>query len=71
MREKSLWIICILFDLVLLVIGFIKHNFLISMMALALILVVKKKAYPLLFQKFDEEWDEKRATFKAKRSEKI
>ncbi|EOL44665.1 hypothetical protein RV11_GL002414 [Enterococcus phoeniculicola] len=69
MKKKLFWILCILADLVLLVIGFIKSNFLISMLALGLILFIKQKSYPLLFQTFDEEWDKKRAAFKAKRRE--
>ncbi|MDN6146566.1 MAG: hypothetical protein L0J02_10315 [Tetragenococcus koreensis] len=65
--RKFCWIMVIILDLVLFTYGFIYKNWILSIIALWLILIVRLFAYDLLFKKFDEKWDKKHKNYKKKK----
>ncbi|BAK95406.1 hypothetical protein TEHAL1_19040 [Tetragenococcus halophilus] len=67
--RKFCWIMVIILDLVLFTYGFIYKNWILSIIALGLILIVRLFAYDLLFKKFDEKWDKKHKNYKKRKKE--
>ncbi|GAA3010063.1 hypothetical protein GCM10019998_02720 [Tetragenococcus solitarius] len=70
-KGKICWTILVLLDAVLLLCGFIYKNWVLSLMALGLILMVRIFAYDLLFKSFDEKWDKKRKDYVRKERRKL
>ncbi len=68
-RRKFRWIMVLILDLVLFIYGFIYKNWILSTIALGIILIVRLFAYDLLFKKFDEKWDKKHKNYKKRKKE--
>lgn len=68
-RRKFRWIMVLILDLVLFIYGFIYKNWILSIIALGIILIVRLFAYDLLFKKFDEKWDKKHKNYKKRKKE--
>jgi len=65
--RKFCWIIVIILDVVLFIYAFIYKDWILSIIALGLILIVRLFAYDLLFKNFDEKWDKKHRNYKKKK----
>lgn len=66
-QQNLFWIAVILFDLGLLIFGFLIKSWILSLLALTIILVVKRYGYNLLFRKYDDDWDYKRQEYLEKK----
>ena len=66
-QKKLFWITVILFDMGLLIYGFLANDWFLSLLALVLVLVIKRYGYDLLFKKYDEEWDQKHQEYVEKK----
>lgn len=61
--KKSLAVLVILIASVLLIVGFLNQNIVLTLISLTLAIVIKKTSYRLLFANYDEKIKIKRATF--------
>lgn len=66
-QQKIFWISVILFDMGLLIYGFLAKNWFLSLLTLIVVFVVKRFGYDVLFKKYDEEWDKKRQEYLEKK----
>ncbi|AYW46635.1 hypothetical protein LQF61_03485 [Tetragenococcus koreensis] len=68
MKKRAFyWKILIVLDVGLFLYGFIYKNWVLSLVALGLILMVRIFAYDLLFKSFDEKWDERHRNYTKKK----
>lgn len=58
-KRKICWIILVILDVGLFICGFIYKSWVLSLLALGVILIVRTFAYDLLFKDFDKKWDKK------------
>lgn len=66
-QQKLFWIAVILFDSGLLIYGFLAKNWVLSFLALVIVIAIKQYGYDLLFKQYDEDWDRKRQEYLEKK----
>jgi len=62
-RQKLFWVSAIVGNMVLWGYSFLEKNGCLSLLALVLVLFIKRYGYDLLFKKYDEKWDQKHQEF--------
>lgn len=66
-QQKVFWIAVILFDMCLLIYGFLAKNWFLSLLTLIVVFVIKRFGYDVLFKTYDEEWDKKHQEYLEKK----
>nr|WP_320164444.1 hypothetical protein [uncultured Trichococcus sp.] len=70
MKESKLfWVSIIIVDVLMLAYSFLFKNWVLSVAAFVLMLLIKHFAYDLLFAKFDKNWDIKHAEYVKRKKE--